>query len=267
MNEMELPLVFFTVLAQTSIGLVLFSTLRSLTFAEGPDKPLFNEQIVAMALISVALLASLAHLGHPFGAIRTLTGLKHAWLSREILIFGLLSSALLVSVVLRLRGTNDRRLQVVTAILGLIALVVQGFTYAPPSEPTLANGVPLVLFLFTAVTLGTAFGSWFVSTEKQPILTAVLAAVLLTGLLINLLLPNIWLTGGFIAEMTGHAYLDSPLYWGRLLIGFVVPLLILIRIRRIPVWLPLLILSGELIGRIAFFSLAVSTAQHIGMPL
>ncbi|BCR03170.1 hydrogenase [Desulfuromonas versatilis] len=267
MSHMELPLVFFTVLAQAAIGLAMLSALRGRAVAEGTGGKFFTEQQMALGLLGVGLLASMFHLGHPLGALRTLANLQHSWLSREILVFMVLAALMTVAAGLSFRGRGHAGLGRLTAAVGLVALAIQGFAYAPPSQPTLANGVPLVLFLITALALGAAFGSWFAPDNRQPLLAGVLAATLLLALALNLLLPSVWLSGGLVEELTGSAYLGSPLYWGRLIVGLVLPLLVLARTRRIPGWLPWLILLGEFAGRMAFFSLAATTAANIGMPL
>lgn len=267
MTHMELPLVFFTVLAQAAIGIVCLSVVRGSAVVQGRGGRFFTEQVMALGLLGCGLLASLAHLGHPFGALRTLNGLANSWLSREILVFMVLAGLLTVSAFLSLRDRANPTLWKLTALVGLLALAVQGMAYMPPSQTALNNGLPLALFLMTAVALGSAFGSWFAPENRQAQLAGVLTTVLLIGLVLNLLLPSLWLSGGLVEQVTGHAYLESPLYWGRIAIGQVMPLLVLMRSRVIPSWLPWLILLGELGGRIAFFGLTASSAAFIGMPL
>jgi len=267
MTHMELPLVFFTVLAQAAIGLVCLNVVSGSVVAEGKHGRFFNEQIMALALLGIGLLASLAHLGHPFEAYRTLNGLGESWLSREILAFLLLSGLMAVAAVLSLRGQPNPLLWKLTALVGVLAIGVQGMAYTPPSQPALGTSLPLVLFLITSVTLGAAFGSWFAPENRQRLLAGILAATLILGLVLSLLLPGLWLSGGLVEQATGHAYLESSLYWGRIAVGFIVPLLVLLRSRTIPSWLPWLIMAGELGGRIAFFSLTAGSASFIGMPM
>jgi DMSO reductase anchor subunit len=267
MSQMELPLVFFTVLAQASIGLILLSVLSGRVSVEGSSSRILTEPVAALVFLSVALLASLGHLGHPFGAFRTLTGLTESWLSREILAFLVLSCLLVVAAGLSVRDKFNAKLWKLTAVVGLVALIAQGMAYAPPSQPALGPGVVLVLFLMTALALGTAFGSWFAPDQRQPLLAGILAAALVVGLILSLLLPSVWLSGGLVAEATGSAYLVSPLYWGRILVGFLIPLLVLLRYRSIPPWLVWFVLVGEFGGRIVLFSLTASSAAFIGLPL
>lgn len=267
MSQMELPLVFFTVLAQASIGLVLLSVLYGRVSAEGSSRRFVTEPIAALALLGVALVASLGHLGHPSGALRTLVGLADSWLSREILVFLVLSGLLVMAAGLSISNKLNAKLWQLTAVVGLIALLTQVMAYAPPSQPALGPGVLLALFLLTALTLGTAFGSWFAPDQRQPLLAGILATALVVGLIFSLLLPSVWLSGGSVTEATGSAYLASPFYWGRILVGFLIPLLVLLRLRSIPPWLVWFVLIGEFGGRIVLFSLTASSAAFIGMPL
>ncbi len=267
MSQMELPLVFFTVLAQASIGLVLLSAFCGRVNAEGPSSRFVTEPVVALALLGVALIASLGHLGHPFGALRTLTGLADSWLSREILVFLVLAGVLVVTAALSVGHKFNAKLWQLTAAVGLVALLAQVMAYAPPSQPTLSPAVLLALFLLTTLTLGTAFGSWFAPDQRQPLLAGILATVLVVGLILSLLLPSVWLSGGSVAEATGSAHLASPLYWGRILVGFLIPILVLLRYRSIPSWLVWFVLVGEFGGRMVLFSLTASSAAFIGLPL
>lgn len=267
MSHMELPLVLFTVLAQAAIGLVLLSLIYGRLAPEGTSGAIRHEPVTATVLLGAGLLASLGHLGHPVGALRTLTGLADSWLSREILVFLILSGLLALTAALALRGRFNQKLWQLTAVVGLLALLTQGMAYTLPSQPALSSGVTLAMFLLTSLALGTALGSWSAPQQRQPLLAGILTAVLVTGLVLNLILPNLWLSGGPIVEATGAAYLDSPLYWCRILVGFILPLLILARLRSIPRWLVWLVLIGEFSGRIAMFSLAANSAAFIGLPL
>ncbi|MBG3875813.1 molybdopterin-containing oxidoreductase membrane anchor subunit, partial [Desulfovibrio oxamicus] len=112
MQNIELPLVLFTVLSQAVVGMALLLAVRSCgcaggacattptTAGTGGDAPgNRTEWLTATIVMGVALLASLFHLGHPEGAVRTLAHLEKAWLSREILAFGAFAALLAVAAV------------------------------------------------------------------------------------------------------------------------------------------------------------------------
>jgi anaerobic dimethyl sulfoxide reductase subunit B (iron-sulfur subunit) len=81
----ELPLIIFTLCGQMAAGMALFSF-----FLEPFSIPIL---ITLGGLIVLGGLASLAHLGAPLNAWRTLNHLKKSWLSREILLFGLFGAS------------------------------------------------------------------------------------------------------------------------------------------------------------------------------
>ena len=268
MSHLELPLVFFTVLSQAAIGLVVLNALLRLPLAAGlgPQR-IFCERQTALILLALALFCSLFHLGHPSGAWRAMDNLAHSWLSREILAFSIMFILLAAAAGLSLAGKSQPLLWKAVAVIGILGLAVQGASYTPPSQPTLAGGVTLAMFLITVFAVGTAINSWYAPNDRQPVLAAILAGILVLGLVLNLLLPEMWRAGTPVAAATGQAYLASPLYWGQMLMSFILPLLVLARYRRIPHWLVWMILCGEIIGRMAFFSLPITTAARIGMQI
>ena len=201
------------------------------------------------------------------GAVHALDGLGASWLSREILTFSILALLLAIAAGLSLKGKNTAAVWIVAALVGIAGVIIQSFTYTPPSQPTLAGGVTLTFFIITVTTLGTALNSWYAPENKQGLLAGVLAAALLFGLILNLLIPSIWLAGRPVAEATAQMYFSSSVYWAHLVISFVLPLMVLAKTKRIPGWLVVLLLLGELIGRTVFFSLAVTTAARIGLPI
>jgi DMSO reductase anchor subunit len=77
------------VLTQLSVGAFVVGLLLEENFAEPlPDalRPLYAAASLGFGLM--ALVASLFHLGRPQFAFRAILGLRHSWLSREIVAFG-----------------------------------------------------------------------------------------------------------------------------------------------------------------------------------
>jgi DMSO reductase anchor subunit len=185
-------------------------------------------------------------------------------LSREVLgymVFGLL--IIWLFFIIR-KNQSQGGLVKVTALVGLIALFFSSMAYSPPSFPALNNGLPFVFFLLTAFILGSAVGAYFAPEDKQSLLTRILATSLIVGLVIYLLVPCIWWSGGTVMRLTAQAYVFSPLYWIRVLAGLGLPLLVLWKMRRIPFWLPIWLLAGEILGRIMFFTHVPHTVTNIG---
>lgn len=262
MSEMQLPLVIFTVFSQTAVGLVAISAVRQHA-TEGPVGRVRFEWLTAAILLVVGLGASLFHLGHPMGAPTALKHLEKAWLSREGLGIGVFT-ALVLAGFLSAKGKVNAALAFVAAAVGVIALFFTGMTYAPPSFPAVNNVMPFVFFLLTAAMLGAGFASYFTPEEKMPLVTRILAVSLVVGLVLYLAVPSLWLSGGTVMQQTGMNHLLSPLYWARIVIGLVIPLIGVWKMRTVPSWAPVLILAGEIMGRIAFFSLTVHAASNLG---
>jgi DMSO reductase anchor subunit len=86
----HLPLVLMLVLTQLSVGVCVVGLLCE-QLMSGPLALALRPLQAANALIfgMVALAASLFHLGRPLYAFRAVLGLRHSWLSREIVAFGL----------------------------------------------------------------------------------------------------------------------------------------------------------------------------------
>ncbi|MFV0423621.1 dimethyl sulfoxide reductase anchor subunit family protein [Oleidesulfovibrio sp.] len=267
MQSMELPLVVFTVLSQASAGLALMGTVAACGNSDyAPGK---REWLVISGLMILGIFGSLFHLGHPFKAYLALSHLDKAWLSREVLAAGFF-----VPVALAAAFTADRNegkgaspvLGIMAVVLGIVTVLASGMTYAPPALPAVNNALPAVFFMISAVVLGSGFASWFAGKDLQPMLARVFTCALVVGLVITLVAPCVWLSGGAVMRATAFAWLASPLYWFHVIAGFAVPLFVIWRSRSIPVWLPVLILVAELAGRAAFFSDTLHAASNMGMP-
>lgn len=283
-SELELPLVFFTTLSQLAVGMVLIYGLCAIAAPAAASArpqwlnapwlkaPWLNALglpwhpataipwLAAAAILGLALLASMAHVSYPLESVRTLAALSTSWLSREILVFGLLMALMGLTGLLG----ACRWLVAVSAVVGLLALFVQSEVYSPPSYPAIGNGVTFIVFIVTAVSLGTSGAAWFAPAERQPLLRAVLAGSLCAALVLFLAAPCIWSSGSSVMRQTAEAYFASPLYWTHIVLGLALPLVVVLAVRRIPGWLPLLILLGALAGRIVFCVDTVNSATSIG---
>lgn len=261
----ELPLVFFTIFTQLAIGLVLVSALQQWAVEGGPNiQKMRTKWIVVLALLALGVITSSFHLGHPLGAVRMLTNLGTAWLSREILMVGVFGVLVVVTLYGLIKNRVNKWLVGGTAVMGILALIANAFTYAPPSLPAIDNLLPLVFFGLTTMILGTAVATYFVPSDKQQWLTILLAISLSIALVVYLAVPSIWLSGGKVMQMTAEGFLASPLHWVHIIVGLLLPLGILAWQKRIPTWLPVLLLIGEFAGRIIFFTLVVSSAANLG---
>ncbi len=260
MQSMELPLVVFTVLSQAAIGLTMMRVVR--TSSGGTATDTRKEWMMIAGLMMVALLGSLFHLGHPLGAPTAINHLDKAWLSREVLFAGLFMGVAAIAVLVSGMGSKAL-LAWLGSILGLGLIASAGMTYAPAALPALNNALPTAFFLTSAVILGAGFGSWFTYENLKPFITRIFTGALVVGLVLYLVAPCVWISGGTVMHMTGETWFTSGFYWAHIAI-LVVSLAVVWKSKRIPAWLPVLVLIGELIGRAGFFVDTLHMASNIG---
>lgn len=212
MPSYEFSLVIFTVLSQVSIGLsvvgLMFSrsicryaqldnmapNMNTVDSEDGcpPLLPQHGRRLQCLwycnvIIMAMALFASLFHLGQPWKAPMALNNLHGAWLSREILAFGLYFGLMLVTccaLFMKNRGRGYRRGgpsgqnestnppvrlsilfydlgSMLTVAMGFTALIASSLAYAPPALAAIHNILPFIFFSITAVGLGSALGLVF----------------------------------------------------------------------------------------------------------
>ncbi|MEZ6070054.1 MAG: DmsC/YnfH family molybdoenzyme membrane anchor subunit [Pirellulales bacterium] len=84
------PLVIMLVLTQLSVGAFVVGLLLQWLLPVGLDEPWSTWHTpIALVFGIVALASSTLHLGRPHLAYRAIIGIRHSWLSREIVAFGL----------------------------------------------------------------------------------------------------------------------------------------------------------------------------------
>ncbi len=180
--------ILFTVSSGTGYGLLILLTALASIGALSPDWGLGLAGLgAALVLITVGLLASLFHLGHPERAWRALSQWRTSWLSREgVLALVTYPPALLFAAGWLLAGRSDGVFAAVgglTALLACLTVVCTGMIYASLKPipqwcnrwvvpgyvaMALATGAPWL------VLLATVFGS----ARGLPTFIAVLALVL-----------------------------------------------------------------------------------------
>lgn len=147
----EWSLVLFTLLAQTSVGMIVVSQFT-------PEVDNKTGQIVlrwAVGAMAASLLVSLTHLGDPFGAYRTLVHVGSSWLSREIwCASGFFGLALLLYRTVSKGGKLPSPLGFATAALGVLMLISMSFIYVETSIYAWGTAYTYLTFFGTAAALG-----------------------------------------------------------------------------------------------------------------
>ncbi|MBU4331046.1 MAG: dimethyl sulfoxide reductase anchor subunit [Acidobacteria bacterium] len=220
MQTNEWPLVLFTLLCQTAVGVFLVSELltaaavRRMEMAEVLPLSAFLRLSILLITLAAAGI-SFFHLGRPLNAFRTLGNLSTSWLSREILfllIFAACTVLLLGMASLAPQALAVARLfQVTGGLAGLLLIFTMSRIYMLPAVPTWNSMFTPRLFFSSTLLLGTAVTAalWAVRLHAvNPELSSGITAIwyrktspLLAGLTAGFLLISILLTVLFALRM------------------------------------------------------------------
>jgi len=246
------------------VGLALFAAFKSLRCAGSTAKECEDisawrskDWFAAFLLASFGLGASMFHLAQPLRAMEALGNLSVSWLSREGLIFGLFTVLALVNAL-----RESRCLAVLAALCGVAAVVAQGMTYAPAALPAVSNGVPMLLFLLSALALGALSGQVNGSHDFGTafrVSCAALVAVLL-------IVPCLWTSGGTVMQASAALWMQSWMFWAGLGLTTLAFIISLRSGAEAAMPCLLLTLGGVVLTRIIFFGGVVHTAVNLGMP-
>ena len=242
----EWSLVAFTVLSQMSAGVALVAgALRwwARGLATRPEPPLLAADLDRLALpavaglMALAMVVSLLHLGRPRNVLRAMLNLRQSWLSREILLAGLLCGAALIGWWF---GGVLVWLSVPTAILYLGGMMRVYMVRTVPAWHTLMT--PLN-FTATAVVLGGLLvnaGLWTVVDRLDFVVSDPVVTALSLGMI--LLQFGVWVFLRF--------------WLGRRLVA---------QARRRGVLLPTVTRVGAILGALSGLALALLVASVVGM--
>ena len=162
MSNRDWSLVWFTTLAQWSVGIVLWLTLpammaHDLSQVLETGLNLRNPVLLALLFISIATISSFLHLGNPVNAPNALNNLSGSWLSREILTIGLFSMSLVLMLISGWKTGQSEYLKFLIlpgSICGLALLWMMARIYVMPTIPAWNSWYTPVSFVSTALSLG-----------------------------------------------------------------------------------------------------------------
>jgi Fe-S-cluster-containing dehydrogenase component/DMSO reductase anchor subunit len=155
----HMPLVVMLVLTQLAAGGLLFEWAGRLGGAGSASLGLLS-----LGALLVGLTASLAHLGRPHLAYRAVIGLRHSWLSREVVCFGafakLAGASVLAGVVfpelLARWPALGVGLSAGAVASGMAGVACSVMVYRVTRRPAWAGGRVVVRFAGSVVVLGLA---------------------------------------------------------------------------------------------------------------
>ncbi|MCH2203845.1 MAG: dimethyl sulfoxide reductase anchor subunit [Fuerstiella sp.] len=154
------PLIIMLVLTQLSVGAFIVGLLLE-TSVEAALLRQFERLHAANALVFglLALTASTMHLGRPQYACRAFIGLRHSWLSREIVAFGAFAAAASLYAAACWLVPCGPVVQIagwVVAMTGTIAVFCSVMIYVVTGRELWAFGFTASRFVFTSAVLGIA---------------------------------------------------------------------------------------------------------------
>jgi anaerobic dimethyl sulfoxide reductase subunit C (anchor subunit) len=176
-NIRDWALVFFTVLAQMSVGsfvvlgVVHFFAIRKAGMEEA-DRLSDRALLAIIPTLALGLISSLFHLGTPMIAPLAVTNVGQSWLSREVLsgVLLFLVGALFVFLQWRKIGSFAMRNIVawIAAFIGLALVFNMSHIYMLPTEPAWDTLATPFMFYTTTLLLGLlAMGTAMVASHAR----------------------------------------------------------------------------------------------------
>ena len=155
----ELPLVFFTVLAQGTVGLFLVLACLLMANSDANRQQLLNKLLmVVLVLLGISGAAAMTHLGQPLRAINVIFGLEHlSALSVEIMTTSLFGGAVFTYVAMVHFGILPKLQKLVLAGamgLGVLLLLAIANVYTLATVPAWNSGWTIFQFVMTAFVVG-----------------------------------------------------------------------------------------------------------------
>lgn len=245
MKGSELTLIFFTLFAQTAVGmLTLFGIINYFTGVREaiPNGRGINEKmlLIICALFAVAVIISFLHLGNMKNAVYTLSNLADSWLSREILfviIFGILCGTFTLVYYKNLFSASLQAGAYSAALLaGLSLIFVMARIYMIEIIPAWNSAVTPVSFYLSSYILGSVtFAATYVflaGREGMPFaslnnmhavikLIAGITAILLSAELVMWLVKTLSLAGGERAAVDSYSLIvkdNMIIFWLRIIL-------------------------------------------------
>jgi formate dehydrogenase iron-sulfur subunit len=159
------PLAVMLVLTQLSVGAYVTDLLRRLLNDHGPEVTQTVDAAVAVAAGVLALGASVFHLGRPRYFYRAIIGLRHSWLSREVVAFAVFTQlAVLYAVVLWLPPGRTQALPAAlgaaVAVSGIAGVACSVLIYTTTHRASWKPATVTAKFVLTAGVGGLATVMW-----------------------------------------------------------------------------------------------------------
>lgn len=289
----EIGLVLLTVFSQMAAGVTVFLLLSRMLNKEqavSAGAQTLTRRVVNVALAATVLggISSLTHIGQPARIYGAIFYHLSSWMGREALLLVLFTVALLVYAALLFKGSGPKpALEMIAAVTGVLAVIAGSLIYATlGSVPAWNNFFTVAFFLLSFLLLG---GSLFLLVMALPLksgaegkstgdgriktFSSILAYFLLSAVVITVAYLGYLGMGGAEAKKTLLSMTGSAIFWLRIVIGLLAPLIIMGMLLKTKGGVEAegktfsylssvfaLVLAGEIMGRILFFT---TSAMHV----
>ncbi|RXJ66663.1 hypothetical protein CRV08_12620 [Halarcobacter ebronensis] len=234
----ELPLILFTVIAQSAVGFSLLYAFNNGSTAS-EDRSYKKFGMIFIVLVALGMITSTFHLGDPFHAPYMITrvfgftqndSFVISWLPLEIVGIALM---LLLGVAILLKG--NKNLIYILPVVGLAMLYAMGNIYGSMANtiPTWNLNLTLLLFFSSALLLGSIAYTAFIASESKEYKYSVIAAVIGFVLFVLALVLYTFHLGNLNLDIVGNAFeladgkYELLLGWGIILCGLSLILLLI----------------------------------------
>ncbi len=156
----ELPLVIFTVLAQTAVGsyIIMASRLSVMGSTFKQRRPLVLSMFILWAFMAVGFAASTMHLGSPLRAFNALNRVGHSGLSNEILtgsLFFALGGIYWLADLFKVANESILKLaRIIVSIAGIVFMAAMVKVYLINTVPVWNSSFTYVEFIGTVLMSG-----------------------------------------------------------------------------------------------------------------
>ncbi len=199
----EWPLILFTLATQLACGLTLAATVFE-SKARPADAVLMRP--LALAIFpeaALGILLSIAHLGHPLMAWRSVVNLGQSRLSLEVILTAVVALLALAYSGFWWMGRTEGRLVLgaASSVAGIAAVMAGAALYTVPTQPAWNSGWVPASFLGTAVLLGGLAPAALISWRGNTGLLRLFLGATLAGSLL-LLIAALWM----VANLSRRGY-------------------------------------------------------------
>ncbi|MFY1027188.1 dimethyl sulfoxide reductase anchor subunit family protein [Actinobacillus seminis] len=272
----ELPLIFFTVLAQSAVGAFLVFTFVLLQSQNDKSRCyIYRVMFVVLVLLGLGFVASILHLGSPLRAFNSLNRVGESMLSNEIasgaIFFVLAVLYWLISVLDKMPVALGKLWLIVTSVVGLVFMYMMAHVYFLATVPTWHTPLTPLAFYLTVVVGGLALGYALLepNSAKNYHLSWVKGLYAIGVLLIAICVVYQGISLGRIHSSVQQATALVPDYAPMMvlrlcLLGIAAVLLVKSKNAAVLLLAVVLTFTGELIGRTLFYGLHITAGMAVG---